>query len=456
MDADVTASNRYVPLPAFDAWIDLAVNSPLWDEYATRLEAHRSSASAEARSLGVRRSMLAAALNTGAIEGLHHAGRRLTVTVIEHALDWQERVRNVEGADAEAHVAAGLESLDMALDVATEQMPKLTEAWVRQLHAVACAPQQLVTVHTSVGENLVQQEQQFEKGTYKRWPNHVTLSDGSMHYYCPVDSTGMEMARLVGELNTDAFLAAHPVLQAAFAHHGLAYIHPFQDGNGRVARALASVYLLRAASIPLLVYEDQQAEYYAALSAADGGQRAELVRFVQDRGLDLMALATDLLAVPDATSDTARVQLPPDHIGSRSVEAAQRLQALVQAEMRSAVDAIEVADGITVSSERMGTTLGTRDEAGRRTVSDRFPSAVIAVDRFGIRSGRWFAIYASEGDGEPFELSIAVNGGDVALEMRVSDVYPEVRTIAVQRVRALVRRVVHDLIAEVQAELDRY
>src|SRR5438876_1237932 len=82
---------------------------------------------------------------------------------------------------------------------------------------------------------------------------HVQLPDGSLHVYAPVDQTRDEMARLVRELNSGEFAGAHPIIQAAYAHHAFVSIHPFSDGNGRVARALASVYLYRSARIPLLL-----------------------------------------------------------------------------------------------------------------------------------------------------------------------------------------------------------
>jgi Fic family protein len=36
----------------------------------------------------------------------------------------------------------------------------------------------------------------------------------------------------------------HPVETAAFLHHRFVEIHPFTDGNGRVARLLSNLYLI--------------------------------------------------------------------------------------------------------------------------------------------------------------------------------------------------------------------
>jgi len=95
------------------------------------------------------------------------------------------------------------------------------------------------------------QEQALPKRQYKIMPNHVRTRKGADHSYAPVDVTPAEMARLVAELRSDAFLTAHPVLQAAYAHYGLVAIHPFADGNGRVARARRLLSLIGRSRCPL-------------------------------------------------------------------------------------------------------------------------------------------------------------------------------------------------------------
>ncbi|QQR63744.1 Fic family protein [Candidatus Roizmanbacteria bacterium] len=45
-------------------------------------------------------------------------------------------------------------------------------------------------------------------------------------------------------LNRDSTTELHPVLKAGIAHHELVRIHPFVDGNGRVARVLATLIML--------------------------------------------------------------------------------------------------------------------------------------------------------------------------------------------------------------------
>jgi hypothetical protein len=108
------------------------------------------------------------------------------------------------------------------------------------------------------------------------------------------------MHRLVDEFRTDQFDSAHPALQAAFAHFAFVAVHPFSDGNGRVARALASVFTYRAASIPLMILSSDRSEYFEVLKEADGGQYQPFVDFVVRRCLDAMQLVNECALAADS------------------------------------------------------------------------------------------------------------------------------------------------------------
>ena len=48
-------------------------------------------------------------------------------------------------------------------------------------------------------------------------------------------------------------------VEAAWLHHRFTQIHPYQDGNGRVARALASLLFIKAGWFPVVVTRDDSA-----------------------------------------------------------------------------------------------------------------------------------------------------------------------------------------------------
>jgi Fic family protein len=76
------------------------------------------------------------------------------------------------------------------------------------------------------------------------------------------------MGAFVEDVNA---MQSHPVVIAARAHYGLVAIHPFADGNGRTARLLMNLLLLRHTYPPVLVPIELRARYYDALEAANNG-----------------------------------------------------------------------------------------------------------------------------------------------------------------------------------------
>src|ERR1017187_4888011 len=85
--------------------------------------------------------------------------------------------------------------------------------------------------------------------------------------------------------------------QAAWLHHAFTQIHPFQDGNGRVARTIATLVLLKAGLFPLIVDREDK-RYIDSLEAADAGNLGPLVQFfstIQKRYLTkAIGLAVDV------------------------------------------------------------------------------------------------------------------------------------------------------------------
>lgn len=72
----------------------------------------------------------------------------------------------------------------------------------------------------------------------------------------------------------------HPVVLAAQAHHRLAAIHPFIDGNGRTARLVMNLALFRQGYPPTVILRANRRQYYQALAQADSGRLEPLVNFV--------------------------------------------------------------------------------------------------------------------------------------------------------------------------------
>jgi len=97
-----------------------------------------------------------------------------------------------------------------------------------------------------------------------------------VHYEAPdADRLDAEMNRFINWFNEDKSMDA--VLKAALAHLWLITIHPFDDGNGRIARAVADMQLARADGSAHRFYSmsaqvrNERKEYYAVLESTQQG-----------------------------------------------------------------------------------------------------------------------------------------------------------------------------------------
>jgi Fic family protein len=284
--------SQYEGFPPFSDWAGCSVDVERWERFCSRLRQYRqSSPDLFRKALTIVSRMTA--VDTGAIENLYETDRGFTITVAREVASW-EMLAEQRGPDVLSLLDSQFKAYDYVLDLATTKTP-LSETWIRELHAVMCAGQDRYKVVTSIGV----QNHVLRKGEYKSNPNHVRQKDGQVHAYAPVDLTADEMHRLMLEIRSEAFQKAHPALQAAYAHYAFIAIHPFADGNGRVARALASVFTLRAESIPILVLFGTREEYYAALQAADQKNYQPFVDFMFERSLEGVQLASESFKAAD-------------------------------------------------------------------------------------------------------------------------------------------------------------
>jgi Fic family protein len=342
---------RYVPFPSFSEWPDEISREDLWDRDSQ--DFHDVSALATRDQLDATREVAirTAAFDSGAIEGLYRTDRGLTFTVATQALAWEQKVSE-ESDNALALFKGQLEAFELVVDFVAEKFPKMTQAWIRRLHEVVTSAQDTYVVHTPVGP----QEQPLPKGVYKEHPNHVRTADGGIHAYAPVEQTQSEMQRLLDEIDTDRFRNSHPAVQAAYAHYALAVIHPFADGNGRVARTVASAFTYRAVSVPLLVLSHQRDAYLGSLAAADGGDHLQFLDFIGQAARDAMEMVIEGLRAAQAAQPEDILQAFRDmYVAQGSLshrqldELANRFVDDLLSIIQTQAQALSVPDGLDIS-----------------------------------------------------------------------------------------------------------
>lgn len=88
------------------------------------------------------------------------------------------------------------------------------------------------------------------------------------------------MLELVDWINYDEAATMHPIELAALAHWKLVFIHPFYDGNGRTARLLMNLLLMRAGLPPAIIRKEDRHFYYETIKTANMGDVRPFIRFI--------------------------------------------------------------------------------------------------------------------------------------------------------------------------------
>lgn len=253
---------------------DIRAFTKVWQRQRARLE--------ELEILGVFQERLARqwSIETGVLERLYDLSRGLTVTLIEkgfHASLIAHGDATMEGERLVEILDDHREGLDMVMDLIGGARG-LSVGWIKELHALFTRHQPSTDAITPTGQRITVP---LLRGAFKQRPNNPLRRDGSVHEYCPPEHVLSEMDGLVAGYH--ALPPDLPEVRAAWLHHRFTQIHPFQDGNGRVARALASFEFIRGGLLPLLVErDDRDTLYIPALEAADRGDLQPLVTFFAD------------------------------------------------------------------------------------------------------------------------------------------------------------------------------
>lgn len=158
------------------------------------------------------------------------------------------------------------EAINYLLEFVRQQNP-LTEADIRELHKMILVEPYEVDAVTADGRATTRL---VTPGQYKSAPNHVITSTGEMHYYATPEETPAKMGDLMAWFRRETEkVELHPLILAATFHYQFVVIHPFDDGNGRMARLLMNLLLMQYGYPPVIIPLDKKGEYLLALETAD-------------------------------------------------------------------------------------------------------------------------------------------------------------------------------------------
>lgn len=243
----------------------------VWNEQADRL---RNSGAFKVFMEKMRREI---AIETGIIERLYTIPQGITRLLIEQGINEALIPHGVTDRPIK-QVIALIQDQEMAIEGLFDFVGgqrSLTPFYVKELH-------QLLTRNQTNTEALVPSTGQIIsvpliRGDWKKQPNNPLRADGSIYEYCPPEQVASEMDNLIQWHHQHQENQVAPEVEAAWLHHRFTQIHPFQDGNGRVARCLASLVFIQARWFPLVLTRDDRSAYITSLEQADQGELSGLI-----------------------------------------------------------------------------------------------------------------------------------------------------------------------------------
>lgn len=201
-------------------------------------------------------------------------------------LDWNYHSNSIEGnsltrSETKAFILDGItakgkpfrdylemkghnEALKKLYQIVGEKL-KITENLIKEFH-------QLILV-----EPYADKDAEINPGQWKTLPNYIETSTGERVDFEPPEEVAVLMNELINWLNNHISppkrkkkeYDLHPLLIAAGFHIRFLKIHPFGDGNGRMARILTNLILMMSGYVPAIVkLEDRQAYYSAILASS--------------------------------------------------------------------------------------------------------------------------------------------------------------------------------------------
>lgn len=188
-----------------------------------------------------------------------------------------------------------VKNLGIAFDFLFElldQEVSITENYLKQIHSL-----------------IIGDDESLNPGGYRDIGVIIT---GSEHTPPEPFEVPIRMRELFDWLKANEDL--DPVIRGAIAHHEMVKIHPFKDGNGRTARLLLNLILLKAGYPICNIKRDERPDYYNALSLADNNEYEPIIEVVAKNCSELFVQYTRV------RDESNRLKAWAKKIGARDTE----------------------------------------------------------------------------------------------------------------------------------------
>jgi Fic family protein len=177
----------------------------------------------------------------------------------------------------------------------------------------------ILQIHEDITHNTLDYSRQ--EGHYRTIPVHVINKNGEIIFKPPAaNMVHKEMENFIEWLKKPKNL--NPVMVAGIIHYEFVRIHPFVDGNGRTARALAALYLyLDNFDVERFFtldeyYDNDRQSYYDALNSVDLNTQDLTIwldYFLEGFYISISQIKDEILIVMPEKPGQKRIKLSKKH-----------------------------------------------------------------------------------------------------------------------------------------------
>jgi Fic family protein len=193
----------------------------------------------------------------------HLEGNTLTYGQTKLLFLFGETTGNAKMRDYEEMKAHAV-GLELMKQEAMDKGRGLTEAFIRELNRTILVQDYWKNSSDGSFRYLI------KVGVYKTRPNSVITVSGEKFDYASPEETPALMADLVRWYNAEEKKGTlSPLELSALLHYRYIRIHPFEDGNGRIARLLVNYVLLRHEYPMIVIKTNDRSNYLQALHLCD-------------------------------------------------------------------------------------------------------------------------------------------------------------------------------------------
>ena len=282
----------------------------------------------------------------------------------------------------------GHDSAVKAIEAAVRNEDALTEVFIRNLHRVLLKEPYESVAETPDGIRI---RRTISVGDYKTTSNNVMTSTGEIYYFTPPEQVKPAMSDLIDWYRQTEDAREHPIIIAGTFHYRFVRIHPFDDGNGRMARLLMNMILIKRGYTVAMIRSEGRSEYLDHLERADRTEDlAEFINYIAgccEYSLNLHLKAARGESIEDVDDIDKEIALFKQSLATNSVQipfARQYLISTLNPFVEYCRRKIELFSDTFASVRTYSTLHGTTIDGQARDLSGLLHSQQLAFEQLSI------------------------------------------------------------------------